>query len=261
MITIICGLPGVGKTSLNTALACDTMIYDRQRYLDCCKCLMDLNFNGYHIALPQRQHAVACNYVVNAFNKDCTGKKAYLFDPYKFILPNQDIPYDVVYPYFAYHITEGQAIYDSRESKNFSAVCSRLFENHRHNNLDIYIDCQRFDLIDKNIREIAQFIYVLDVQQKTNIHNEVVKTIWHGYLFKCTSDLQNFLVSHKPKNAKNYKLVFDGDIFNHFNSFENKKAFYRFDKAKKVSIDELSSLYESEDIDYLTSTNNFRGKK
>lgn len=261
MITIICGLPGVGKTSLSCAIACNTMIYDRQRYINCCESIAELNADGYNIVPPQRQHAVACNFGAYAFNKDCTGKLAYFFDPYKFVLPNKDISYDVVYPYFEYHITEGQAVYDSRKSKSFNAACSRLYENHRHNNLDIYIDCQRFMLIDSNIRDIAQFIYVLDMEQKHNISGEIVKTIWHGYLFKSPSDLQNYLNCGKPKNAENYKYVFEGDILLHFNSFENKKAFYKFDKSKKVIIDELSKIYEQQDIDYLSDTNNFRGVK
>jgi len=61
-------------------------------------------------------------------------------------------------------------------NKGYPEWQSRWYEQHGHNNLDIFIDCQRFDLIDKNIRELACVIEIESVEYKSDGYT--TKTIW-----------------------------------------------------------------------------------
>ena len=68
------------------------------------------------------------------------------------------------YPYEVIGIQEAQKYLNSRKSKNFPDWQSRWYEQHRHNNLDILMDVQRPGLVDVNIRELAQFIDIQDME-------------------------------------------------------------------------------------------------
>lgn len=232
-IYIIAGIPGSGKTSFNTALACINIL-DRQRYLNCCAGIDNLNSLGYNFAYPKKEHCVFSSYRINLKNKYCSGKESYAFNPFKFALPNEDIEYMQFPPYSSFHIMEGQIYYNSRKSKGFRACISRLFENHRHNHYDIYIDAQRAGLIDLNIREIATVVYfMLGVEHDYDDRGNIVKSTWQYYLFDCIADYDSYIATKKTNNEIE-TATFEGNIFNCYNSYENQRAFYSTDKTRQL---------------------------
>ena len=228
MITCFCGDIGIGKTSLMTAMASRIMLNFNREYENACDMIRDLQENGYKkFAFPPQKHVVYSNFEIKVANKYCSGKKSYAFDPYKFALPNNEIPFELFPPGASFFITEGQAVYNSRKSKKFRACVSRLFENSRHIDWDIYIDAQRIMLIDLNIRDLAQRVIVpLELVQKEDGFGFVNKTIWYCYEFKRWDDADLFITSGKLKNYKKLKYVYEGDIFKNYDSKMNRKAFY-----------------------------------
>jgi hypothetical protein len=50
-------------------------------------------------------------------------------------------------------------------SKAFPDWQSRWYEQHGHNNLDIWLDTQRPMLIDVNIRELSQFVEIVKLDK------------------------------------------------------------------------------------------------
>lgn len=259
-LIIIFGDVGVGKTSMMSAMLSDIMIYDRQRYLNCCIELDKLNANGYHISKPKREHCVSCNYDLIAYNEYCSGKMAYHINPFEFVLPNEDIVYKVIQPYGAYGITEAQAVYNARKSKQLRDCVSRLYENYRHDHLDIYLDCQRFDLIDLNIRFISDLFYVVDQQHKKDWAGNVIATMWTYYSFENYKIVESFVNSgFKDFNlGKKHTYTFVGNIYEHYNSYCNQSAFYDFDKSKPVDWDADEDNYKGVK---LLDNNNFWGTK
>jgi hypothetical protein len=62
-------------------------------------------------------------------------------------------------------------------SKNYPGWQSRWYEQHGHNDYDIYIDTQRFGLIDKNVRELAAVIVIEKVEYKNDGYGNA-STTW-----------------------------------------------------------------------------------
>lgn len=227
MITIIFGKPGFGKTALNTYFAVMNMIR-RERYMMSCNAILDLNSSlGRKLSLPPLPHIVFSNYTISDKCRYSTGKFSYLFDPFKFSLPNEDIEYAVFPPYSSFHITEGQRILNSRKSKQFRACVSGAYENHRHIDLDIYIDMQRPKLADANVRELVQkFICVLGMSHKMDDVGRIVSTTWNVIEFEDWSAVDKYISYNDCSGGINYSYTFEGNIFDCYNSKCNRDMFY-----------------------------------
>lgn len=255
MITIIFGKPGVGKTALNTYFAIQNMM-DRRRYFNCVNDINGMNAEGYNFSLPPLPHTVFSNYTIFNRSRYCSGIFTYLFNPYKFSLPNDDIEFELLPPYSSYHITEGQTVLNSRKSKNFRSCVSGAYENHRHIDLDIFIDMQRPKLADVNIRElVSNFIAVLALTHKTDSMGRIISSTWYTLEFDDWSLVEKYL-STKDENlgvAKTY--TFEGNIFICYNSKCNKCKFYQMgynkdfkyilsSESDKISLVAPSNFYE-----------------
>ena len=75
-------------------------------------------------------------------------------------------------------ITEAQKYLNSRMSMYFPDWQSRWYEQHGHNNLDIWLDTQRPTLIDVNVRELSQFIEITDLKLKYDGFGRVRSLTW-----------------------------------------------------------------------------------
>lgn len=227
MITIIFGKPGFGKTALNTYFAVMNMI-NRDRYMQCSNSIDELNSAlGCTLTKPPFSHTVFSNYTIFDKCYYSTGKFSYLFNPYKFSLPNEDIEYDVFPPYSSFHITEGQRILNSRKSKQFRACVSGAYENHRHIDLDIYIDMQRPKLADANVRELVQkFICVLGMNHKLDDVGRVQSTTWNVLEFDDWSNVEKYINYNDSALGVRNTYTFLGDIFGCYNSKCNRNLFY-----------------------------------
>lgn len=242
MIICFCGDIGIGKTSLMTAMASNLMIYSDEQLENTRELILELREQGFKkFAFPPQEHVVYSNFEIKVSSKFSCDKKSYAFDPYKFALPNNDIEFELFAPGASFFITEGQAVYNSRKSKRFRSCVSRLFENSRHNDWDIYIDAQRIMLIDLNIRDLAQRVIVpLDVVQKEDKFGFVEKTIWHYLEFKKWDDADKFLTTGKLEKCKKLKYIYEGDIFENYDSKVNRKEFYPKKNKSKYKLSYLN---------------------
>ena len=170
MITIVCGLPGKGKTSLLAHLAtCEMFNWERIRNMH--SKIDELNTGGFNLSKPR--HPVVANFDIVGHKFRYTTRLSRKINPYRLGYHNERVDVHFLPPFSVVFITEGQKYLDSRMStKGYPEWQSRWYEQHRHNDLDIYIDVQRFDLIDKNIRELACVIEIENVEFKWG------QTIW-----------------------------------------------------------------------------------
>lgn len=259
-LTIIFGAVGTGKTSLLTFFSVIKILCGRKKYLKCCEQIAILNSQGYNFSCPPSEHTLASNFNIKSVCKFSTGKESYPLNPFRLSLPTEAFSYSLFPSHFDFSITESQAHLNARKSHSFRHEVSRLYENCRHNFWNIILDAQRMDLLDLNVRSIAnRFIKVLDMQIKYDSMGRVVKVIWRSIEFFSYSDCEKFVNSGVLQNATKRKYVFYGDIFKCYNSYENQSAFYAgIDKQKDFDFKAWSEV----DASFLKVPENYyEGKK
>ena len=107
-----------------------------------------------------------------------------------------------------------------------------FYQFHRHNDLNIYMACQRLTNIDVNIRSIGQrFICLDEVITKENKYGMITKITWFGREFVSCECAEEYLVA-KEKNiekdiGKPFKVECDYNIFNCYDSKSCRPFFYR----------------------------------
>ncbi|MCL2850875.1 MAG: hypothetical protein FWE01_00750 [Firmicutes bacterium] len=182
-----------------TKLANDRM-FDKPRYRKTLRAVARKKQGGFKLDVPH-QHCVYANFEIIGKKWRFTSRQAYDLEPDKLALydkedPNKDIHF--LPPYSTLFITEGQDFFDSRNYTKFTRAQSSFFEQHGHNHLDIYIDVQRYDLIDKNIRNLAQ---IIEIQSKETLYNErrrVVGTKWVIRKFENSYKYDQYLKAQNP---------------------------------------------------------------
>lgn len=216
-IVLIFGKRGTGKTASNTNFALANLL-DHNNYLqskEMCESLFGENFN-----IPF-EHTVYSNYRMSS----PYGYPTYPVDPFKMVLPNQGLEYEIYVPFASFHIQEGQIYWNSK--KKLNRAISGFFENSRHAHFNIYIDVQRPMNIHKDIRELVdRFITVLSIEHTRNKQGKILKTVWHCLEFEDNVIVEKFLDSGDKTLGTKTSYEFIGNIFNYYNSFDNIKLFY-----------------------------------
>lgn len=145
--------------------------------------------------------------------------ETYFINGFYLGLPNDKMPVISVPPGSKIFLSEAQRYYNSRNSKTFPDFASRLYEMHRHYNLDIYLDCQRPILVDANIRELCKrFIEVVEMEHETDFAGQITASKFHCREFERWRDVELYLDS----GTETYETTIHenkGNIFNCFNSF------------------------------------------
>jgi hypothetical protein len=224
MITIIFAPPRFGKTVLMTHFL-NLALYDRQRS----KAMWnELNRIGYEFEPPQ--HTVFANYDVVGKKFGYTEKTNYRINPYRLGYSNDKVSTHFLPPYSVIGITEGQKYFNSRMSMWFPDWQSRFYEQHGHNFLDIFIDVQRPTLIDLNIRELADFIEVLqlDIVYDKKNGRRISKLVWHIRRIENSNALDKYLASGK-KDATCFTeetITANYNVFDCYDSRNCKPKFY-----------------------------------
>ncbi len=255
-MTLIVGNPGSGKTLLNACIESQEIVNSRQDYLASCRKIDELNSRGFHFEYPKDEVLTYSNFEFVNKTRFKFGKRSKKLDPWHMALPNKEIPFDVFPPYSKFHIMEGQVYWNSRR-RGLRDCVSRFFENHRHNNFEIYIDVQRGGLIDANIREIANRV----LEPKELVHTKdnmgrIQQTIVNCYKFDSWSEYEKWINNGREnKHVSIVSFGFTGCIFDCYNSYENMLAFYEnceeksftdeyFDKDRVVSLGRPENYYE-----------------
>lgn len=225
MITIIFGVPRAGKTALMTHLLNECM-FDQERFSFMKKEIERKLNGGFSVTIPK--HCVAANYDIVGHKFGYSKRFSRRINPFRLGYANDKVKTHFIEPFTAIGITEGQKYFNSRLSMYYPDWQSRFYEQHGHNNYDIYIDVQRPKLIDVNIRELACFIEII---KKTNImdKNGKIKSIkWIVRKFAGSAELEQYFNSGK-KDVSCYTeeiISADYNVHENYNSQMCKPKFY-----------------------------------
>ena len=105
---------------------------------------------------------------------------------------------------------------------------SRWYEQHGHNNLDIYLDTQRPMLIDVNIRELASFIEIVKLTIHKDENGKVMGLTWKIRKIANSSLFDRYMESGK-KDKDCYveeTVTADYNVFECYDSQSCKPKFY-----------------------------------
>lgn len=222
-ITIIFAPPRTGKTALMTKLLTD-LAFDNERIRACKKEIETLNNGGFNYSYPG--YITACNYELEMHKYGYSPRQAKRINPYRIGFFNNDVKTHFLPPYCVIGIMEGQKYFNSRMFKKFPDWQSRFYEMHGHNYYDIFIDTQRPNLIDINIRELSNFIDVLKMEIRKD------KIVWTVNRIGSSFELDKYFDSGKKDYFTKDKIVGDSHILDFYNTRESKPLFYaqRFER-------------------------------
>lgn len=178
MITIIFAPPRTGKTCFLTHMACQTA-FDRQRNRAMQIEISSKIAGGFDCLETIPVHCVSANYDI------CMRKFGYSprfnrrINPFKLGFANPFVETHFNIPHEAIFVQEAQRYLNSRMSAYFPDWQSRWYEQHGHNDIDVWLDTQRPMLIDVNIRELSRFIEIVSLDIKHDDFGRVCRLKWH----------------------------------------------------------------------------------
>ena len=108
------------------------------------------------------------------------------------------------------------------------AIPLRWYEQHGHNNLDIYLDTQRPMLIDINIRELAHFIEIVKLDIKKDKRGNVIALKWLVRHIENSALFDKYMSSGKKDSTCFIEeiIVADYNVFECYDSQSCKPKFY-----------------------------------
>lgn len=238
MITIIFAPPRTGKTCFMTHTAC-TYAFDRERNRAMQRALESKIANGFKAIKTIPQHCVSANYDMTLRKFGYRPRTNRHINPYRLGFKNDMVKTHYNFPYEAIFITEAQKYLNSRMSRNYPDWQSRWYEQHGHNDLDIFLDTQRPMLIDVNIRELSQFIEIVKLDIFYDGFGRPNKLVW---LIRRIPNSQAFdlYMSTGKKDKSCYTeetVIADYNVFACYDSQSCKPQFY--------------AGHFNEDIDYM----------
>ena len=220
MLTIISGVPGAGKSSLNAYFLYSTYREEGRTLLKRCRAkIEELNKTRLHPLTLPAQPPIYSDFKVKFPAGYKKWYEPYFINGYYMGLSNERLKTQFLPPYAKVFLGESQRYYNSRKSGSFPDFVSRFYEMHRHFGLDIYLDVQRVRLIDPNIRELCRrFIEVQGMEHTRDKLGRITRTVWHCREFGNWIDFEDYLNT----GADTYKETtysYDGNIFDCFDSF------------------------------------------
>ena len=238
MITIIFAPPRTGKTCFMTHLL-NQQAFNRERNRKMANEIMQKKINGFRkLTIPK--HCVSANYEITFKKFRHSPRFSRIINPYRLGFENKFVKTHFNLPYECIGITEAQKYLNSRMSMYFPEWQSRWYEQHGHDNLDIYLDTQRPMLIDVNIRELAQFIEIvkLDIQYNEN------SSLFDRYMSSGKKDTECYIEKIVTANY---------NVFECYDSQSCKPKFYAGHLDEDFDIQESKPMEESLDgyIKYL----------
>ena len=174
------------------------------------------------------QHCVSANYDMTFHKYRYRVRYNRRINPYRLGFANPFVKTHFNLPYEVICITEAQKYLNSRMSMYFPDWQSRWYEQHGHNNLDIYLDTQRPMLIDVNIRELSQFIEVMKLDVEYNDYGQPRRLTWHIRCIDNSSLYDRYIASGKQDRSCYTEDVIEADynVFNCYDSQCCKPKFY-----------------------------------
>ena len=124
---------------------------------------------------------------------------------------------------------------------------SRWYEQHGHNDIDIFLDTQRPMLIDVNIRELAQFIEIIKLDIYYDDYGRVCKLKWRIRKIENSQLFDKYMSSgKKDKTCYTEEIVVaDYNVFALYDSQCCKPKFYDGHLEDDFDIQESEPVEES----------------
>lgn len=240
MICIIFAPPRKGKTCLLTHIANSYMFNKERNYLMHNELRQKQN-NGFDSIKTIPQHCVSSNYGITGFRFRYSPRRSRIINPYKLGFKNEFVNTHFNFPYEVICITEAQKYLNSRMSKYFPDWQSRWYEQHGHNNLDIFLDTQRPSLIDVNVRELAHFIEIVKLNKYYDENGNIKALMWTIRHIDNSSLYERYMSSGKKDSScyEQMEIMADYNVFKCYESTCCKPKFY--------------AGHFDEDFDYLSS--------
>ena len=206
---------------------CLNMIaFDRDRTRKMEREIIRKNNNGFSLTIPK--HCVSSNYAINFRKFGYRLRPSRIINPFRLGFDNPFVKTHFNLPYEAIGITEAQKYLNSRMSMYFPEWQSRWYEQHGHNDIDIFLDTQRPMLIDVNIRELAQFIEIIELKLMYDEYGKVIKMKWKIRKIENSQLFDRYMASGK-KDTSCYTesvVIANYNVFALYDSQSCKPKFY-----------------------------------
>ena len=251
MITIVSAPPRTGKTAYLTKIACE-MAFDRDRTRAMQAALENKIHNGFTAISFIPTHTVSSNYDLVLRKFGYSPRYSRRINPYRLGFYNEDVKVHYNLPFEAIFITEAQKYLNSRMSAYFPGWQSRWYEQHGHNNLDIWLDTQRPNLIDVNIRELATFVEIVRLDVKRNANGSPKSFKWTIRTIDNNGLYDRYLSSGKSDKSTYVEKTVkcDFDVFSMYDHQSCKPKFYQGHMDSDIDYVESSPPAETFD-DYV----------
>ena len=142
MITIIFAPPRTGKTCFMTHVA-NGYAFDKVRNRTMAREIIGKRNSGFENLGTVPIHCVSANYDMTFKRYRYSPRYSRRINPYRLGFANPFVQTHFNLPYEVICITEAQKYLNSRLSMYFPDWQSRWYEQHGHNDLDVYLDTQR----------------------------------------------------------------------------------------------------------------------
>lgn len=227
MITIIFAPPRTGKTCFMTHKAHE-QAFNQERNRKMMREIILKQQNGFTNIKTLPVHCVSANYDMCFKRFRYTPRYNRRINPYRLGFANKFVKTHFNLPYEVICITEAQKYLNSRLSMYFPDWQSRWYEQHGHNNLDIYLDTQRPMLIDVNIRELAQFIEIIKLDLKYDQYGQVCQLKWRIRKIENSNLFDRYMASGKKDRScyKQETVIANYNVFACYDSQSCKPKFY-----------------------------------
>lgn len=227
MITIIFAPPRTGKTCFMTHIARETA-FDRQRNRSMQTEIIRKIQSGFNGIKTVPIHCVSANYDMTFRKVRYSPRYSRRINPYRLGFANDFVQTHFNLPFECVCITEAQKYLNSRMSMYFPDWQSRWYEQHGHNDLDVFLDTQRPMLIDVNIRELSQFIEIMKLDIAYNDFGKPCSLTWHIRRIENSSLFDKYMASGKQDKSCYMADVVTADynVFDCYDSQCCKPKFY-----------------------------------
>ncbi len=227
MITIIFAPPRTGKTCFMTHLA-NQYAFDRLRNKAMQDELRQKIASGFTGIKTIPEHCVSANYDIALRKFGYRTRRSRRINPYRLGFANALVKTHFNLPYEAIFITEAQKYLNSRMSRLFPDWQSRWYEQHGHNNLDIFLDTQRPMLIDVNIRELAQFIEIVKLDIEYDLLGQPCRLLWTIRRIPNSQLFDKYMASGKQDKScyQEETVTANYNVFRCYDSRACKPKFY-----------------------------------
>lgn len=227
MITIIFAPPRTGKTCFLTHIA-NLAAFDGQRNTAMRREILLKQQQGFDGIRTVPVHCVSANYDIVMRKFGYSPRFSRRINPFRLGYANEFVQTHFNLPHECICITEAQKYLNSRMSRYFPDWQSRWYEQHGHNDLDIWLDTQRPMLIDVNVRELSQFIEIVDLAFRRDGFGRVCSLKWTIRRIDNSGLFDRYMQSgKKDKDCYTEEVVkADYNVFACYDSQNCKPKFY-----------------------------------